>query len=132
MSRTTTIKRTTVKPRRIDERAHGMSPEAWARLRAKSNEQVLADARADPDALPVEDRKVGQLGKASRVSLARRIRWKLGLSQSEFATTFGIPLGTLRDWEQHRRLPDQAAKSYLEVIERDPESVRRARREVVA
>ena len=48
------------------------------------------------------------------------------MSQSEFATAFGIPLGTLRDWEQHRREPDQAAKSYLEVIAREPEVVRKA------
>jgi hypothetical protein len=42
------------------------------------------------------------------VSLAKRIRWKLGLSQTEFAEVFRIPAGTLRDWEQHRREPDQA------------------------
>jgi hypothetical protein len=29
-----------------------MTREKWARLRAKTNEQVLAEARADPDALP--------------------------------------------------------------------------------
>jgi hypothetical protein len=33
-----------------DEKAHGMTPERWARLRAKTNDQVLAEARADPDA----------------------------------------------------------------------------------
>ena len=111
---------------RIDENAHGMTPEKWARLRAKTNEPVLAEARADPDALPVEDRKPGSLGPVGRVSLAKRIRWKLGLSQSEFAEAFLIPLGTLRDWEQHRREPDQAARAYLEVIAREPEAVRRA------
>ena len=33
-----------------------MTPERWARLRAKTNDQVLAEARGDPTALPVEDR----------------------------------------------------------------------------
>ena len=111
---------------RIDENAHGMTPEKWARLRAKTNEQVLAKARADPDAVPVEDRKPGSLGPVGRVSLAKRIRWTLGLSQAQFSAAFGIPLGTLRDWEQHRREPDQAAKSYLDVIAREPEMVRKA------
>jgi putative transcriptional regulator len=103
-----------------------MTREKWARLRAKTNEQVLAEARADPDALPVEDRRPRSLGPVGRVSLAKRIRWRLHLSQAEFAKTFRIPLGTLRDWEQHRREPDQAAQAYLEVIAREPEAVRRA------
>jgi putative transcriptional regulator len=102
-----------------------MTPKGWARLRAKTNEQVLAEARADPDARPVEDRKA-RLGRVGRVSLAKRIRWALHMSQTEFAKTFRIPLGTLRDWEQHRRDPDQAARAYLEVIAREPDAVRRA------
>ncbi len=111
---------------RIDEKALGMTPDKWARLRSKTNDQVLAEARADPTALPAEDRKPGSLGRVGRVSLARRIRWGLHMSQIEFAKTFRIPLGTLRDWEQHRRDPDQAAQAYLEVIAREPDAVRRA------
>jgi putative transcriptional regulator len=111
---------------RIDEKAHLMTPVKWARLRAKTNDQILAEARADPGALPVEDRKPGSLGPVGRVSLAKRIRWALHMSQIEFAKTFRIPLGTLRDWEQHRRDPDQAAQAYLEVIAPQPDAVRRA------
>jgi putative transcriptional regulator len=111
---------------RTDESAHGMTRQKWARLRAKTNEQILAEARADPEALPVEDRDPRGLGPVGRVSFAKRIRWRLHLSQAEFAKTFRIPLGTLRDWEQHRREPDEAAKAYLEVIAREPEAVRRA------
>ena len=48
------------------------------------------------------------------------------MSQAEFSKTFRIPLGTLRDWEQHRRDPDRAARAYLEVIAREPDAVRRA------
>jgi putative transcriptional regulator len=103
-----------------------MTPEKWARLRAKTNDQVLAEARADPAASPVEDRRPGSLGPVARVSFAKRIRWNLRMSQIEFAKTFRIPLGTLRDWEQHRRDPDQAAQAYLEVIAREPDAVRRA------
>ena len=51
---------------------------------------------------------------------------KLGLSQAEFAERFQIPIGTLRDWEQHRTEPDQAALSYLKVIEADADFVARA------
>ena len=98
----------------------------WARLRSMSNADVLKAARADRDASPLEDRKPGSIGPARRVSLAKRIRWNLKMSQAEFAAAFRIPIGTLRDWEQHRRDPDQAARAYLEVIAREPEAVRRA------
>ncbi len=103
-----------------------MTPNDWVRLRAMTDDEVLAAARRDPDALPVEDRRPGSLGPVGRVSAAKRIRWRLGLSQREFSETFRIPLGTLRDWEQHRREPDQAARAYLEVIAREPDAVRRA------
>ena len=56
----------------------------------------------------------------------RAIRKRLGRSQSEFARQFGFGVATLRDWEQGRYQPDQAARSYLLVIEREPEVVARA------
>lgn len=56
----------------------------------------------------------------------RAIRKRLGRSQSEFARQFGFGLATVRDWEQGRYQPDQAARSYLLVIEREPEIVQRA------
>ncbi|HEY7243040.1 MAG TPA: transcriptional regulator [Xanthobacteraceae bacterium] len=103
-----------------------MTPEKWAKLRAKTNDQVLSEARADPTALPAEDRNPASLGPVGRVSPAKRIRWALHMSQIEFAKVFHIPLGTLRDWEQHRRDPDRAAQAYLKVIAREPDAVRRA------
>ena len=36
------------------------------------------------------------------------------------AEQFQVPLGTLRDWEQGRVEPDQAAKAYLKVIAHNP------------
>jgi putative transcriptional regulator len=54
------------------------------------------------------------------------IRHRLRLSQEEFAAQFHIPIGTLRDWEQHRKEPDAAAKAYLRVIALAPDVVRKA------
>jgi putative transcriptional regulator len=82
--------------------------------------EVLEAALSDPDAQP---RTPEQLARMRRVSYARHVRWKLGLSQMEFARRFGIPVGTLRDWEQHRTTPDQAALSYLKVIANSPDAV---------
>jgi putative transcriptional regulator len=54
------------------------------------------------------------------------IRKKFKLSQAAFAVKFGLPVGTIRDWEQKRRSPDRAAQILLYVIDREPEAVTRA------
>jgi putative transcriptional regulator len=54
------------------------------------------------------------------------LRRRLRLSQGAFAVVFGIPLGTLKDWEQGRRVPDAPARAYLRVIARNPKAVRSA------
>ena len=56
----------------------------------------------------------------------RAIRKRLGLTQAGFARRFGFGLATVRDWEQGRYQPDQAVRSYLLVIEREPDVVARA------
>ncbi|MFN3326767.1 MAG: helix-turn-helix domain-containing protein [Bryobacteraceae bacterium] len=68
-------------------------------------------------------REVQALEFARRV---RDVRESLGLSQSEFARTFGLSLRSLQEWEQARRLPDIAVLAYLRVIERNPDAVRSA------
>jgi putative transcriptional regulator len=95
----------------------------WARLDAMTDEEVLAAARSDPDAQPLTD---AQLKRMRRVPYAKHVRWKVGLSQAEFARRFQIPIGTLRDWEQWRSEPDQAALAYLKVIAADARFVERA------
>ncbi len=56
----------------------------------------------------------------------RAIRTGLGLSQPEFALRFGFSVAAVRDWEQHRRQPDPAARVLLTVIAAEPEAVDRA------
>jgi len=49
------------------------------------------------------------------------IRTLLGKSQQEFAALIGVPLGTLRNWEQGRRIPEGAARALLKIIEAMPQ-----------
>jgi putative transcriptional regulator len=56
----------------------------------------------------------------------RGIRADLGLSQEAFAKRFGFSLAAVRDWEQQRRTPEQAARVLLLVIAQDPAAVDRA------
>jgi putative transcriptional regulator len=51
------------------------------------------------------------------------VRKKTALSQEDFARTFGVSLGTLRNWEQGRRAPDGPARVLLTLINRDPVAV---------
>ncbi|MCA3438279.1 MAG: helix-turn-helix domain-containing protein [Rhodobacter sp.] len=54
------------------------------------------------------------------------IRKRQKLSQSAFAARYGLPAGTVKDWEQKRRQPDRAAQLFLKVIEQAPDVVARA------
>ena len=74
----------------------------------------------DPDNPP---RTEAQLAGMKRISPAKALRFRLGLSQQEFAARYQIPIGTLRDWEQRRSEPDAPARAYLKVIAADPEGV---------
>jgi putative transcriptional regulator len=85
--------------------------------------EVQKAALCDPDAQPLSEER---LKRVRRIPFAKHVRWAIGLSQAEFAERFRIPVGTLRDWEQGRVEPDQAARAYLQVIACDPDAVREA------
>ena len=51
------------------------------------------------------------------------LRRGLRLSQGAFAMMFGLPLPTVKDWEQGRRKPDAPARAYLRVIAQNPKAV---------
>jgi putative transcriptional regulator len=56
----------------------------------------------------------------------RRIREKLGPTQSAFAKRFGLSERTMAEWELGRQSPTGPASILLRVIEREPEAVERA------
>ena len=51
------------------------------------------------------------------------IRGRTGLSQSAFARSIGVPLGTLKNWEQGRRRPEGPARVLLALIAKRPSIV---------
>jgi len=53
----------------------------------------------------------------------RKVRTNMGLSQAQFATKFGLPPATLRNWEQGRSRPDAPTRVLLAVIAKHPEAV---------
>jgi DNA-binding transcriptional regulator YiaG len=60
-----------------------------------------------------------------RPAFVKVIRRRLRLTVEVFAQRYGIPVQLVLDWEQHKRQPDEAALSYLHVIDADPEGVAR-------
>jgi len=56
----------------------------------------------------------------------KKLRERLKLTQEQFALRYGLELDAVRNWEYGRREPDRAAKSYLIVIDKDPERVQEA------
>jgi len=110
-----------------------------ARVRANGREETLAAKPIPPmtasqiEASAVEDRDnppltLAQLKEMRLVPRVKTLRRASGLTQEEFAERYQIPLGTLRDWEQGRTEPDQAAHAYLNVIAHDPKTVQSALR----
>ncbi|MGD0547510.1 MAG: helix-turn-helix domain-containing protein [Terracidiphilus sp.] len=94
----------------------------WAAVAALTDEQIEAAVRNDPDAAPI-----GFFDQPGFVHIpnVRKLRERLGLTQEAFAAAYRIPIGTLRDWEQRRKVPDATARAFLTVIARDPQAVAR-------
>ena len=100
-----------------------LAPEEQTRLDAMTDEEAHQNAQEDPDNPPMGEEEQGTF---RRIPNVREIRLRLGMSQSEFSGAFGIPVSVVRDWEQLRSFPNQAARSYLHVIASIPSEVRSA------
>jgi putative transcriptional regulator len=57
----------------------------------------------------------------SQADYARRIRGATGLTQMDFAARLGVPVETVRNWEQGKRAPRGPARALLKLIERAPD-----------
>jgi putative transcriptional regulator len=108
---------------RITRKQAKSSKTDWIRFDAMTAAEKHAAALSDPDARPLTEEDMRRMKRTPRAKIIRRA---LGLSQEDFAARYHIPVGTLRDWEQGRVEPDQAARAYLTVIARDPDAVHKA------
>ena len=76
------------------------------------------------EALKFSHGKVGKavIHKFSPLDV-KNIRAKVGMSQSEFASAFGISVSTLRHWERGDRSPQGPALVLLNVVAKEPQAV---------
>jgi putative transcriptional regulator len=58
----------------------------------------------------------------------RHIRYPRRMSQREFADALGVPVATLRNWEQNRVAMEPATITLMRILAREPEAALRALR----
>ena len=87
--------------------------------------EILPDGseRPMPPPLPKHDAP-GRLAAGAdqeSAAYARRIRGHTRLTQAEFAARLGVPIDTVRNWEQGKRAPRGPARALLKLIDRAPD-----------
>ncbi|MBI5130583.1 MAG: helix-turn-helix domain-containing protein [Rhodopseudomonas palustris] len=89
------------------------------RLRLKADGRIveLRDGREFPLA---PEHPAPQL---SALPAVRELRRRARLTQTEFAARLGVPVETIRNWEQGKRAPRGPARALLSVIAHAPETV---------
>ncbi len=93
------------------------------RLRLKADGRIveLRDGREIPLA-PMAEAAHPAAAPAAAVPEVRDLRRRAQLTQTEFAARLGVPVDTIRNWEQGKRLPRGPARALLTVIAHAPET----------
>lgn len=81
----------------------------WSQADATTEADIARHATED-DAEALQD----------AASWARRVRGRLGLSQTDFARRIAVPVATVREWESGKTAPSGPARSLLRVIDQAP------------
>jgi putative transcriptional regulator len=78
----------------------------------------------DPRAIVAAAHQAARLADAHQqdASYARNVRGRTGLTQTAFAARIGVPVETVRNWEQGKRSPRGPARALLKVIEEAPDA----------
>ena len=97
------------------------------RLRLKADGRIveLRDGQEFPlvPVQPVDVAASAVAAEAVPVLAVRDLRRRSRLTQLEFAARLGVPVETIRNWEQGKRAPRGPARALLAVIAHSPETV---------
>jgi putative transcriptional regulator len=99
------------------------------RLRLKADGRIveLRDGREFPlaPAMPVVALATTSAASVEAVTspAVRDLRRRARLTQQQFAARLGVPVETIRNWEQGKRMPRGPARALLAVIAHAPETV---------
>jgi putative transcriptional regulator len=105
------------------------SPMLRVRLKADGRlVEVLPDGSeraiaTDPRSIATAAYNAARAANASiDATYARNVRGQTGLTQMAFAARIGVPVETVRNWEQGKRSPRGPARALLKVIEQAPDA----------
>jgi putative transcriptional regulator len=107
---------------------HSRRESSMQRLRLKADGRIveLRDGQEFPlaPATPVAAPATTPVAPATMPPLAvRDLRRRARLTQIEFAARLGVPVETIRNWEQGKRMPRGPARALLAVISHAPDTV---------
>jgi len=88
------------------------------RLRLKADGRIVE--LRDGQEFPLQPAPPASVAGAPEV---RDLRRRAQLTQQEFAARLGVPVETIRNWEQGKRAPRGPARALLAVIAHAPEMV---------
>jgi putative transcriptional regulator len=87
-----------------------------------SEREIAPDPRSIATAAYNAARAVAAAGRLDDAAYARNVRSRTGLTQAAFAARIGVPVETVRNWEQGKRSPRGPARALLKVLEEAPEA----------
>jgi putative transcriptional regulator len=122
--------------RRIGESAMMALPAnrdgAMLRVRLKADGRLVEilpdgserDIASDPRSIATAAHNAARVaaGRVDDAAYARNVRSRTGLTQTVFAARIGVPVETVRNWEQGKRSPRGPARALLKVLEEAPEA----------
>jgi putative transcriptional regulator len=88
------------------------------RLRLKADGRIV-ELREGRE-FPLQPDMQAAVARAPKV---RDLRRRACLTQQEFAARLGVPVETIRNWEQGKRMPRGPARALLAVIAHAPDTV---------
>jgi putative transcriptional regulator len=96
------------------------------RLRLKADGRIveLIDGQEFPLAPVMAAPLSAAVSEATEaIPTVRDLRRRVRLTQLEFASRLGVPVETIRNWEQGKRMPRGPARALLAVIAHAPDTV---------
>lgn len=85
-------------------------------------ERAMPAADGLPMTAPAQNDMQAANARFLDAAYARNVRGQTGLTQTAFAARIGVPVETVRNWEQGKRSPRGPARALLKVIEQAPEA----------
>jgi putative transcriptional regulator len=90
------------------------------RVRLKADGRIV-EILPDGSERALSGAATGAPAGSGGAAYARGVRAQTKLTQAEFASRIGVPIETVRNWEQGKRSPRGPARALLKLIEKAPQ-----------